>query len=511
MTLDIERAPLAFMAPGRIGRLVLKNRVIRAATSETMATESGDATPELVKLYADLAQGGAGLIITGHIYVEPRGQYEPRQVGLDHDSRIGPLTRVTDAVHRYGSVIFAELSHAGSQSLIPGIVPLAPSVVPNAIFARPPQEMTDRDIANSVSDFAAAAARAKGAGFDGVHLHSGNGYLLSQFNSPFANRRTDAWGGDPERRARFLLDVYRAVRRAVGADFPVTARLGVADAVDGGLALAAVGVLGKTDTARISNAFKAPPISERKNSKTSLGQCECSRRRPRAGVFRRPAGAPVRGSRCVRSRCLIILQEPLDVVELLLRTQHVAEAVAQFLDDAARALHVDLAGYFDRVVVAVVAPAQRTAERVGVLLRARLAEPAAAAGTGTLSHLLLHRLRQTLRALAQGMIERNAGLPPRRIEFGVARPDFQGAQGSARGCPAPRSPSKPWLTTRPSPRCGGSLRRPRKFRGWKRRPEGTVGRGRQLRVGISHAPVGPFLFLSLFYGNICNPRLRCRW
>jgi 2,4-dienoyl-CoA reductase-like NADH-dependent reductase (Old Yellow Enzyme family) len=73
---------------------------------------------------------------------------------------------------------------------------------------------------------------------DGVHLHSGNGYLLSQFNSPFANRRTDAWGGDPERRARFLLDVYRAVRRAVGADFPVTARLGVADAVDGGLALA---------------------------------------------------------------------------------------------------------------------------------------------------------------------------------------------------------------------------------------------------------------------------------
>jgi NADH:flavin oxidoreductase / NADH oxidase family len=73
---------------------------------------------------------------------------------------------------------------------------------------------------------------------DGVHLHSGNGYLLSQFNSPFANRRTDAWGGDPERRARFLLDVYRAVRRTVGADFPVTARLGVADAVDGGLALA---------------------------------------------------------------------------------------------------------------------------------------------------------------------------------------------------------------------------------------------------------------------------------
>ena len=118
--------------------------------------------------------------------------------------------------------------------------------------------------------------------------------------------------------------------------------------------------------------------------------------------------------RCVRSRCLIILQEPLDVVELLLRTQHVAEAAAQLLDDAACALDVDLARHLHRVVVAVFAPAQRTAKRIGVLLRARLAEPAAAAGTGTLSHLLLHRLRQTLRALAQG-IER----APLRVDGAV--------------------------------------------------------------------------------------------
>jgi len=116
----------------------------------------------------------------------------------------------------------------------------------------------------------------------------------------------------------------------------------------------------------------------------------------------------------VRSRCLIILQEPLDVVELLLRTQHVAEAAAQLLDDAACALDVDLARHLHRVVVAVFAPAQRTAKRIGVLLRARLAEPAAAAGTGTLSHLLLHRLRQTLRALAQG-IER----APLRVDGAV--------------------------------------------------------------------------------------------
>jgi 2,4-dienoyl-CoA reductase-like NADH-dependent reductase (Old Yellow Enzyme family) len=229
--------PHAFMRPGKIGGLAVKNRLIRAATSETMATATGEATDDLVRLYSDLARGGAGLIITGHIYVEPRGQYEPRQLGLERDERIAPLTRVTDAVHRHGGRIFAELSHAGSQSLIPEIVPLAPSIVPNAIFARPPVEMTKADIGDVIAGFADAAARAQRAGFDGVHLHSGNGYLLSQFNSPFANRRDDHWGGDPQRRARFILEVYRAMRRATGVDFPVTARLGLADAVADGLAI----------------------------------------------------------------------------------------------------------------------------------------------------------------------------------------------------------------------------------------------------------------------------------
>ena len=197
--------PVAFMTAGRIGQLVLKNRLIRAATSETMATEKGESTRDLIRLYSDLARGGPGLIITGHIYVDARGQYEPRQLGLDDDSRIAPLALVTAAVHRHGGRIFAELSHAGSQSLMPQIVPLAPSIVPNAIFARPPTEMTDADVEKVICDFGAAAGRAKRAGFDGIHLHSGNGYLLSQFNSPFANRRKDRWGGDALRRVRFIL------------------------------------------------------------------------------------------------------------------------------------------------------------------------------------------------------------------------------------------------------------------------------------------------------------------
>ena len=228
---------LACLAPGRIGGLALRNRLVRAATSETMATPTGEATDALTHCYAALARGGAGLIITGHIYVEPHGQYEPFQTGLDTDARIAGLSRATTAVHREGGAIFAELSHAGSQSQIASIQPIAPSVVPNAMSARPPIEMDEADIADVVSCFAAAARRARETGFDGIHIHSGNGYLLAQFNSPFANRRQDRWGGDAARRGNFLLAVYRAVRAAVGADFPVTVRLGMADTVAPGLVL----------------------------------------------------------------------------------------------------------------------------------------------------------------------------------------------------------------------------------------------------------------------------------
>jgi 2,4-dienoyl-CoA reductase-like NADH-dependent reductase (Old Yellow Enzyme family) len=228
---------LAFLEAGRIGRLTLKNRLVRAATSETMATPDGFPTEPLVALYRDLAAGGAGLIITGHIYVESRGQYEPLQLGLDRDAQIAAFYRVTEAVHANGGVIFAELSHAGSQSAMPAIQPIAPSVIANSISTRAPDEMSEEDIAFVIEAFAAAARRAVAAGFDGIHLHGGNGYLLSQFNSPHTNQRVDAWGGDADRRSNFPFAVYRAVREAVGAQVPVTARLGVADAVEQGLIL----------------------------------------------------------------------------------------------------------------------------------------------------------------------------------------------------------------------------------------------------------------------------------
>jgi len=225
----------SYLAPGRLGTLVLRNRLVRAPTSETMATEDGAVTPDLLRLYGDLARGGAGLLMTGHIYVRPDGQCSPRQMALHNDRFIEGLSRLTAEVHHAGGRIFAELSHAGSQTMMPGLTPLAPSGVASAIYPGAPRQINAAEIEEVVEAFGAAARRAMLAGFDGIHIHGGNGYLLAQFASPASNRRDDEWGGDAERRGRVLLAVYGAVRAAVGPQVPVTARYGMEDSATGGL------------------------------------------------------------------------------------------------------------------------------------------------------------------------------------------------------------------------------------------------------------------------------------
>ncbi len=202
-----------------------------------MATEDGAATAGLIRLYGDLARGGAGLLLTGHIFVRPEGQCSPRQMALHHDRFIEGLSQLTAEVHAAGARIFAELSHAGSQTMMPGLTPLAPSGVASAIYPGAPREITEAEIEEVVAAFGEAARRAVAAGFDGIHIHGGNGYLAAQFASPLSNRRKDGWGGDSERRGRFLLAVYDAIRKAVGPGVPITARYGVADSAESGLTL----------------------------------------------------------------------------------------------------------------------------------------------------------------------------------------------------------------------------------------------------------------------------------
>jgi len=223
--------------PGRIGALEVRNRLVRAATSETMAAEDGSVTPELVAFYERIAANQVGMIITGHLYVHPRGQYAPRQTGIYDDSLVLGLSQLARSVKRHGASIFAQVAHAGSQSRVPEIEPLAPSPVPNALTGRIVEGASEEEIAEAVEAFAAGARRAYEAGFDGVHIHGANGYLISEFASPLANRRSDRWGGGSRERDAFPLAVAGAVRRAVPDGFPVTMKIGFADAPKGGLEL----------------------------------------------------------------------------------------------------------------------------------------------------------------------------------------------------------------------------------------------------------------------------------
>ena len=227
----------AFLEPGRLGPLQLRNRIIRAGTGESMAGLDGVVSEDYVELHRALAGGGVGLAFTGHMYVHPRGRYGPRQAGLHDDAVIGRLRRVTEAVHREGGRIFAQIAHAGSQSMVADSEPLAVSAVPNVMTGRHVAEAGDDELTEAVAAFGAAARRAVEAGFDGVHVHGANGYLIAQSRSPVTNRRTDRWGGSRERREAFALAVVRAVREAVPPDRGLTMKLGLTDMVDepGGL------------------------------------------------------------------------------------------------------------------------------------------------------------------------------------------------------------------------------------------------------------------------------------
>jgi 2,4-dienoyl-CoA reductase-like NADH-dependent reductase (Old Yellow Enzyme family) len=223
---------------GAIGGLVLRNRILRAGTSESMAEPgSGSMTAPLLDLYERLAAGGVGGIITGHLFVAHRGKYARGQTGVHDDEMIPGLTRLTERVHSHGSAILAQLAHAGSQSRVPDNLPVAPSPVPNPLTGNPVEAASSDEISATVEAFGQAARRAVEAGFDGVHIHGANGYLISEFGSPVTNRRDDEWGGEGERRSAFSKAVVAAVRRSVPPGFPVTMKIGMVDAVPNGLGI----------------------------------------------------------------------------------------------------------------------------------------------------------------------------------------------------------------------------------------------------------------------------------
>jgi len=224
--------------PGTIGRLTLPNRLVRSATAETLADPSGRPLPQLAELYRRLARGGVGLLITGHLYVDPRGKAHPGMTAIDSDDCVERLGVLAEAVHAEGGRIAAQINHAGRQvhrDTLPN--PMAPSDSEATTARAAAHAMSEQEIEETIAAYAHAARRAKSAGIDAVQLHAAHGYLINQFLSPLTNRRTDTWGGSLRNRLRFLASVAAAVRTEVGEDYPVFAKLGMRDASEDGLSL----------------------------------------------------------------------------------------------------------------------------------------------------------------------------------------------------------------------------------------------------------------------------------
>ena len=220
--------------PTVINGMTLANRFVRSATWEGLATREGYATEGLTKLLTDLARGKVGLIITSHAYVSPEGQAAPAQLGIYTDGHVPSLKEMVDKVHDAGGRIALQISHGGRYALkFPDVVRVGPSTIESKgeIQCR---EMTEGEILSMVGLFAEAAQRAKAAGFDAIQIHSAHGYLVSQFLSPYSNKRTDSYGGPVRNRARFLLDVVRAMRNEVGDKFPLLVKLNSQEFLEGG-------------------------------------------------------------------------------------------------------------------------------------------------------------------------------------------------------------------------------------------------------------------------------------
>ncbi|OGP59356.1 MAG: hypothetical protein A2V67_06515 [Deltaproteobacteria bacterium RBG_13_61_14] len=224
---------MKLLEPVTLGKLTLKNRIVKSATHETMAGPNGECTERCVEFYRRIARGGAGLLITGNIFHHWVGHNWPGQLGLDCDELIASYRPLTKAVQAEGAAIAAQINDTGREvhaRYTRGHEPRAPSAVFEPLFWHRPREMTVEDIHETVESFGHCAARAKAAGFDAVQIHGAHGYLLNQFLSPYTNRRRDQYGGHLPNRWRFVQEVYQSIRRNVGADFPVLIKINATDA-----------------------------------------------------------------------------------------------------------------------------------------------------------------------------------------------------------------------------------------------------------------------------------------
>ena len=217
----------------------VKNRIVKAAMSESLGSVDGRPTKALTTLYKRWAEGGAGLLITGNVMIDRRAFGEPNNVVIEDDADLPQLSEWAQAATSNDTQCWVQLNHPGKQApkglnketVSPSAVPFRQEM---QNFFSTPRALENSEILDIIKRFGTAAKVVKDAGFSGVMIHGAHGYLVSQFLSPLQNLRTDKWGGNSEARRQFVLEIYREVRRQVGNDFPIAIKLNSADFQKGG-------------------------------------------------------------------------------------------------------------------------------------------------------------------------------------------------------------------------------------------------------------------------------------
>ncbi|ANO34786.1 oxidoreductase [Vibrio breoganii] len=223
-------------SPAQIGNMTLKNRFIRSATWENMATEEGYMTEKLYDIYEELAKGDVGLIVTGYANIVEDEKPNAGMMGIYNDSFIEGYKKLTDLVHQYDAKIVKQIAYGGTKTTynLGERVIFAPSEIPERGTNTLGKAMSKDEINLIVDAFAEASLRAKKSGFDGVEIHAAHTYLINQFLSPYYNRRDDEYGGSLENRMRFLVEIYEKTRDLVGEDFPILIKLTATEFFEGG-------------------------------------------------------------------------------------------------------------------------------------------------------------------------------------------------------------------------------------------------------------------------------------
>lgn len=273
---------LALLEPVKTRKFTAPNRFVRSATFLAEADEDGEAGKAGSGRIAELACGGVGTIISGFAYISREGQSVSKQWGVDSDNRINDIKLLSESAHRHGSKFIVQLVHAGGQRSAKDLdTPLTPSGLPHPGSAAPTKALDKEGIAKICRDFAASALRAKKGGADGVQIHGGHGFLITQFLSPITNKRTDRYGGALANRARILLEIFREIKAAVGDEYPVWCKLSISDGAAGGypasegIAVARMLLDEEIDGIEVSNGTPyAPPANGPSVIGVSAGESE---------------------------------------------------------------------------------------------------------------------------------------------------------------------------------------------------------------------------------------------